>query len=253
MCLVQAEAMMKPRDELYYDASMKSQEAFRLCLVGELDYAQGILHDTRTRLKGLSGDLPIVGYGGDAGDEGDFEDAHDRHFATRSLQEAQAWGWLELASGVFQLMRGWPGGSLVHFLRAWRIWRPWTIGVDGTVKEEAIRERVRVSLWLGEGWSRIMSERAEHAANAVLRAALTELARIEAKDLLAETISQQLVLPAAPRGSPAYNEAGMRGPYVMQLARVGRLGTGYITLLDLVDTIPTMPAITRIAPTIRTI
>lgn len=212
--------MTNLKDELYCDAKMKSQEAFRLCLEGELDDAQGILHHTRMRLKGISGDLPIVGYGGvedDGGDAGDSDDAHDRRFATRSFLEAQAWGWLEMASGVFQLVRGWPGGSLVHFLRAWRIWRPWTINTDGLEKLEAIRERVRASLWLGEGWSRIMSERAEFAANAVLRAALTEMARIEAKGLLAETIAQQSLLPAAPKGSPAYSEDRVGMPYVTRL------------------------------------
>lgn len=210
--------MTKLKHELYCDARMTSQEAFRLCLTGELDHAQGLLHITRTRLKGLSGDLPIVGYGGDAEDAGDGEDARDRRFATKSFSEAQAWGWLELASGVFQLVRGWPGGSLVHFLRAWRIWRQWTAGTDSSQKQEALRERVRASLWLGEGWSRIMSERAEHVAKAVLRTALTEIAHIEAKDLLAETIAQQALLPPAPRGSPAYSENGARTPYVTRLA-----------------------------------
>jgi len=144
--------MTNLRDELCQDARMKSQEAFRLCLEGEVDDAQGVLHHTRMRLKGISGDLPIVGYGGkgdDDGEAGDSDDARDRRFATRSYLEAQAWGWLELASGVFQLVRGWPGGSLVHFLRAWRIWRPWTVEMEGPEKQEAIRERVRSSLWLG--------------------------------------------------------------------------------------------------------
>lgn len=213
-----SKAMTKLKDELYSDARMKGQEAFRLCLEGKLDDAQGMLHITRTGLKALSGDLPIVGYGGDAEDVGDSENIRDRRFATRSFQEAQAWGWLELASGVFQLVRGWPGGSLVHFLRAWRIWRPWTVGTGGTVREDALRERVRARLWLGESWSRIMSERAEYAAKAVLRAALTEIARIKAKDLLAETIAQQALLPAALRGSPAYGENGWKVPYVTRLA-----------------------------------
>jgi hypothetical protein len=76
---------------------------------------------------------------------------------------------------------------------------------------------------LGEGWSRIMSERAEHAAKAVLRAALTEIARIEAKDLLAETIAQQALLPPAPRGSPAYDGDGLKVPYIMRLAEYNSL------------------------------
>lgn len=63
-----------------------------------------------------------------------------------------------------------------------------------------------------------MSERAEHAANAVLHATLTELARIEAKDLLSETITQQSLLPAAPQGYPAYNAVGVKVPYVTRLS-----------------------------------
>ena len=218
--------MTKLNDELYIDARTKGQEAFRLCLLGELDNAQGMLHIARTGLKGLSGDLPIVAYGGDVDDAGDSEDTRDSRFATRSFREAQAWGWLELASGVFQLVRGWPGGSLVHFLRAWRIWRPWTTGADSSEKQEAIRERVRASLWLGEGWSRIMSERAEHAAQAVLRAALKEIARIAAMDLLAETIAQQSLLPPAPRGSPAFKEDGSNVPYVIGLAEYNSMEQG---------------------------
>jgi len=62
-----------------------------------------------------------------------------------------------------------------------------------------------------------MSERAESTANAVLRAGLTELARIEAQELLAETIAQQSLLPAAPKGSPAYSEVGVSTPYVTRL------------------------------------
>ena len=210
--------MTKLKSKLYIDARTKSLEAFRLCLEGEPDEAQAILHITRTGLKGLSGDLPIVGHAGDAEGTEYSEGARNSRFATKSFLEAQAWGWLELASGVFQLVRGWPGGSLVHFLRAWRIWRPWTLSADGPEKQEALRERVRASLWLGEGWSRIMSERAEHAAQAVLRAALSEITRIEAMDLLSETIAQQSLLPPAPRGSPAFTENGTRTPYVIRLS-----------------------------------
>ncbi len=217
---MQVKVMMDPRNELYHDARIKSQKAFQLCLQGKVDDAQGILHHTRMKLKGISGDLSIVGYGKNGEDDGEMEDsddAHDGGFATKSLLEAQAWGWLELASGVFQLVRGWPGGSLVHFLRAWRIWRPWSISANSLEKQEATLERVRASLWLGEAWSRIMSERAEHAANAVLRAGLTELAHIEANELLVETIAQQSLLPAAPKGSPAYREDGVGTPYVTRM------------------------------------
>jgi hypothetical protein len=217
--------MKKLKYELYIDARTKSQDAFRLCLEDELDEAQAMLHITRTGLKGLSGDLPIVRYTGDTVDAENSEDARNSRFATRSFLEAQAWGWLEVASGVFQLVRGWPGGSLVHFLRAWRIWRPWTMSADGTEKQEALRERVRASLWLGEGWSRIMSERAEHAAQAVLRAAFIETARLETMDLLEETIAQQALLPPAPRGSPAFKEDGTRTPYVTRLPEYNSMWT----------------------------
>ena len=119
----------------------------------------------------------------------------------------RAWGWLELASGAYQLQRERPAAALVHFKRAWRIWRPW--GTD-TIKEteqlEARREKTRAGLWLGEAWARVMSDRAPQATHAVLRAALAEIARIQAYDLLQETLMQQATLPPAPPGSPAYQQ-----------------------------------------------
>ena len=131
----------------------------------------------------------------------------DAPFATRRFDEAQAWGWLELASGAYQLQRERPAAALVHFKRAWRIWRPW--GTD-TIKEteqlEARREKTRAGLWLGEAWARVMSDRAPQATHAVLRAALAEIARIQAYDLLQETLMQQATLPPAPPGSPAYQQ-----------------------------------------------
>jgi len=48
----------------------------------------------------------------------------------------------------------------------------------------------------------------------VLRAALTEIERIDAHDLLQETINQQTLLPPASPGSPAYRQEGHSIPYV---------------------------------------
>jgi hypothetical protein len=191
-----------------------AQEAFQLCLQGELYHALEVLHRTRNHLKALSGDLPIVGR---SSLETDSPDHPDMHFITRSFVEAQAWGWLEFASGVFKLMQDRPGGSLVHFTRAWRIWRPWSMERESrnrAEREEARRERTRAGLWLGEAWARCLSERTLHTASAVLRAALAEIERIDAYDLLQETISQQTVLPPALQGSPAYRQDGQSIPYV---------------------------------------
>jgi hypothetical protein len=202
--------MANTTNQVFNDAIINAQEALQLCLTGKIDFAQGILFSVRTKLKEQSGDLPVSG-------RGRVKDgANGSHFVTSSFAEAKAWGWLELASGVLQLVRARPGASIVHFSRAWRIWRPWSKGAESAEKLEATRERIRASLWQGEAWARFSSDRAERAANAMLRAALSELSRIDAGDLLRVTIEQQLLLPPAPGGTPAYRASGHSIPYVMR-------------------------------------
>ncbi len=196
----------------YSDAEALGRAAFQLCLTNEPYHAQELLFRARTMLKQLSGDLPIVGTFVDSG--------VDTPFVTHSLAEAQAWGWLEIASGVFKLVGNHSGTSIVHFKRAWRIWRPWSTPT-GDAKEEqcsiARYERVRAGLWLGEAWARFMSDRSQSNAHAVLRAALAELKRLGQLHLLQETIEQQQHLPPAPVGSPAYRGDGQSVPFVLTL------------------------------------
>lgn len=184
---------------IYIAALNRAKEAFQAGLQGDTNRAQELLWHTRNELKRLSGDLPIVGRDENA----------DAPFATRRFEEAQAWGWLELAAGMHQLSKEHPGAALVHFKRAWRIWRPWS-----TEQIEARREKTRAALWLGEAWARVMGERASHAAQAILRAALTEIVRLQAQDLLQETLAQQAKLPPAPPGSAAYQQPA---PYIHRL------------------------------------
>jgi hypothetical protein len=198
---------------IFNNAVAGAQEAIQLSLYGKTEDAQGLVFSARTKLKGVSGDLPITGRGEATGS------ANSSRFATLTFAEARAWGWLELASGVLQLARSRPGASMVHFSRAWRIWRPWSKGTgssENAEKLEATRERIRASLWLAEAWARFSSERAERSANAIDRAALNELAHIKATDLLKETMEQQLQLPPAPAGTPAYRESGHSIPYVLR-------------------------------------
>lgn len=183
----------KQEEPAYEQAARRAQEAWQACLSGDVYYAQELLLRTRTEVKRLGGDLPILGHF-EHGDGG-----KSTSFVTRSYAEAEAWGWLEMASGLFQLVRERPGTSLVHFKRAWRIWRPWsTLAPDDASRLMAARERVRAALWLSAGWSRMTGERAAHASEAVWRAALSEIARIDAGDLLTETTKQQAQLPAMP-------------------------------------------------------
>ena len=195
-----------------------AHEAFQICLAQNIYHAQELLLRSRNELRRLSGDLPIVGYGATF-DEADIPlNTEESPFLTRTFDEARAWGWLELATGVCKLMQDRPGTSLVHFKRAWRIWRPWGMArVDDEIVLEAIRERIRAALWLGEAWARFMSDRAEPAAHAVLRAALAELEHIEDVALLQETISQQLTLPPAQLGTPAYRTDNQVIPFVTLL------------------------------------
>ncbi len=203
--------MSTPQIHDYKNATWMSQEAFRQCLTGDIYAAQELLLRIRNALKRLSGDLPIVGY------DALVHDSTDTPFATQSFEEAQAWGWLELASGVYKLVENHPGASMVHFKRAWRIWRPW--GMESTLAEqqEARSERVRAGLWLGEAWARFMSDRAQSNAQAILRASLIELRRLGQTQLLQETIEQQQHLPPALLGSPAYREDKQSVPYVCTL------------------------------------
>jgi hypothetical protein len=180
------------------------REAFQACLQRDEHLAQELLMYTRNELKRFTGDLPIVGHAG-----------KDAPFLTGTFAEARAWGWLEFVSGAYQLWRERPGAALVHFKRAWRIWRPWNTNASQEAEQlEARREKVRAGLWLGEAWARVMSDRASQASNAILRAALTELDRIQAQDLLQETLAQQATLPPAPPGSPAYRQPA---PYIRRL------------------------------------
>jgi len=113
---------MSDRQEtyIYEQAKLRAQEAWKSCLDSDVYHAQELLLRTRTEIKRLSGDLPLMGH---------FEDddgGKSASFITRTYAEAEAWGWLEMASGLYQLQRDRPGASLVHFKRAWRIWRPWS-------------------------------------------------------------------------------------------------------------------------------
>ncbi len=197
----------------YKNAESLAQAAFHQCLTGDIYAAQELLLRVRNALKRVSGDLPIVSH-----DTLNTE-SNDIPFITQSFEEAQAWGWLEIASGAFQLVENHPGASMVHFKRAWRIWRPWgvTTGDPLAVQEEARYERVRAGLWLGEAWARFMSDRAQSNAQAILRASLIELNRLEQSQLLQETIEQQRHLPPALLGSPAYREDRQSVPYVCRL------------------------------------
>jgi hypothetical protein len=84
--------------QAYEQAKALAQEAFQLCLQGELYHALEVLHRVRNELKQLSGDLPIAIY---STTEDVSSASSDVHFITRTFAEAQAWGWLEFASGVF--------------------------------------------------------------------------------------------------------------------------------------------------------
>lgn len=196
-------------EELFEWARVSAQEALLLCLLGRQVEAEALLLPVRTLLRRTSGDLAIVRHVEEESDGG-------RAFATRSLAEARAWGWLELACGVLQLSRAYPGVSLMYFSRAWRIWRPWSRASGNLEEQEALRERIRASLWLGEAWARLAGERAERTAGAILRAALTEIDRINTNDLLQETIEQQALLPPALPGTPAFCR-DKPAPYVMRV------------------------------------
>ena len=186
------------------EAKQQAQEALELALYGETERAYSQLYVTRTLLKRLSGDLPIIGRGGDETNSGgEIQSTQHTAFSTRSIDEARAWGWLELATGVLQLVQARPGASLMHFSRAWRVWRMWNRERNPTEEQEIRREGVRARLWLGEAWARSFSDRAQRVADAVLRAALAEIARLQAEDVLQETMRQQALLPAPPPDSPA--------------------------------------------------
>lgn len=205
--------MDRPQETTYKKAELLAQEAFHECLTGDIYAAQELLLRIRNGLKRLSGDLPIVGY------DALVQDSSDTPFATQSLDEAHAWGWLEIASGAYKLVENHPGASMVHFKRAWRIWRPWGMATGNITGEqqEARSERTRAGLWLGEAWARFMSDRAESNAQAILRASLIELSRLGRSQLLQETIEQQRHLPPALLGSPAYREDKQSIPYVCML------------------------------------
>jgi hypothetical protein len=197
----------------YEEAYQQAQQAFALSLAGEMANALELLLQARTTLRRLSGDLALL-------DTTQREEMLPASFVTRTFAEARAWGWLELASGTYQLIHERSGKSMLHCSRAWRIWRPWSSNVltsEEIEQQEARRERARAGLWLGESWARSMDERAEHIARSVMRAALTELAQLQDEHVLTETIAQQALLPPAPQGVPAYRGDGTQLPYVCTL------------------------------------
>jgi hypothetical protein len=196
----------------FAQAEQLSREAFELCLAHDVYHAQELLLRAHSDLKRLSGDLPIVGYASD------FEEEHEASFVTHTFEEACAWGWFELVSGVFQLVQDHAGTGVVHFRRAWRIWRPWGMQREQPeIARTATLERIRVGFWLGEGWARYMSDRAEQTARATTRAALIEHTREAAPHILQETLMHQFKLPPAQLGTPAYQASGKTHPYVCLL------------------------------------
>lgn len=207
--------------QIFEDATGLAQEVIEVALHNNLVLAQELLLRLRNELRRQSGDLPIL----------DYERADDsttyngKGFVTRSFAETRAWGWLELASGIVQLTIERPGTGMMYFSRCWRLWRAADSSQEHSKQrsEEAIRERIRARLWLGEAWARFLSDRAERSANAILRAALSEIRRVNAQSLLKETIAQQLLLPPAQVGSPAYQAKGRVLPYItVVLAQTGR-------------------------------
>lgn len=195
------------------DAMVQAQTAIHACLHRNVSLAQEILLQLRNELKRQSGDLPIVRHEQEsAGTTG-----QERAFLTRSFAETQAWGSLELASGIVQLMLERPGTGMMYFSRSWRIWRLPDVSPESEEQEKAMHERIRARLWLGEAWARSMSDRAERSAKAILRAALAELERVNSQHILLETIAQQTLLPPASPGSPAYRNDRQVVPYVHTL------------------------------------
>ena len=196
----------------YYTARTRAQDAFLTSLGGNQYHAQGLLHHTYSDLKRLSGDLPIVGQSSQQ------EEGRNISFVTQTFAEAQAWGWYELAMGVFFLMGERPGSGLVHFKRAWKIWRPWSNRAEEEGERyEATCERVRAGLWLGEAWARFMSDRAQQNADAVFRATLSELEHTNTEQILQETVQQQRQLPPASPGTPSYQADAQIVPYILRL------------------------------------
>lgn len=202
--------------KLYAETQQRAFYAFQLSLSHDLSQAQELLQRTRTELRRNSGDLPILFSTLEGDNEVEANSAGIR-FATRVFAEGRAWGWLELSSGVLKLMQDLPGTAMMHCTRAWRIWRPWSSSLlqcSEDERAEAYRERIRARLWLGEAWAHFMSGRSEQAAQAILRAALKDIAHYQAHALLQETIQQQRQLPAAPRGTPGHRLDGRQEPYI---------------------------------------
>jgi hypothetical protein len=151
------------------------------------------------------------------GESSQQEEGRNISFVTQTFEEAQAWGWYELTMGVFFLMGERPGSGLVHFKRAWKIWRPWSNrAIEEAERREAANERLRAGLWLGEAWARFMSDRAQQNADAVFRATLSERDHIHTDQILQETIQQQRQLPPASPGAPAYRKDTQALPYVLR-------------------------------------
>lgn len=193
----------------YQAACTRAQEALQLSLRGWLQRADELLRQTQTELRRLSGDIVVSGYRS-AGD--------DAPSLAQDFEEARAWGWYEIAAGVYQLAHAHAGNSMVYFKRVWRIWRPWSLNAATQQQQrEACCERLRASLWLGEAWARVIIDRAQQSSRAILRAALTEIRRIQAQDLLNETIQQQRLLPPALKGTLNHNLQGQSIPYVTTL------------------------------------
>src|SRR5579875_1995240 len=158
----------------YEEAQQRARAAFSLGFQQNASTdnadAWGLLLHTYSDLRRLSGDLPILSRANTPSNSINIS------FITQQFVEAQAWGWYELSNGALHLLENRPGRSLVHFKRAWRIWRPWSLQASMIAeKQEATQERLRASLWLGEAWSRLVSDHAKKVATAILTAALTEI------------------------------------------------------------------------------
>jgi len=183
----------------------RAQQAFRNCLHRHLYEGEELLSRTRTSLKRQCGDLPLV-------------QTETGPFQTATFEAARAWGWLEFVTGVYQLGREHPGTALMYLKRAWRIWQPWErLGTTSEEQNEATRERLRASLWLGEAWARTISDRASRAATTILHTTLLAVDRLQEQALLEETIQQQRSLPLALPGSPAWNPGKQSMPFLCLL------------------------------------
>ena len=90
----------QPGVDGFGDAVVEAQKAIQASLHGNVPLAQEIVLQLRNALKRQSGDLPIVSYE----QRQTSTSSQGRAFLTRSFAETQAWGWLELAAGIVQVV-----------------------------------------------------------------------------------------------------------------------------------------------------